>query len=227
MPPPKAMLAAMRILIVEDTADLSDAVQRHLRGQGHAVDCAATRDEAEAAWDVTEYDAVLLDLGLPDGSGLQLLRARRALGDRTPVLIATARDQISDRIAGLDAGADDYVVKPFDLGELSARLRAHARRAQGAPESELGIGGLRIDRARGRVHRGAEEIRLTSREWAVFEALLAARGHVLSRAQLEERLYDFDAEIAGNAVEVYVSRLRGKLGAALIETRRGLGYLVP
>jgi two-component system OmpR family response regulator len=217
----------MRVLLVEDTADLAEAVARALRAGGHAVDMAYSCAEAEDALAVVGFDAVILDLNLPDGSGLKLLRALRGRGDRTPVIIATAQDQISDRIAGLDAGADDYVVKPFDLGELSARLRAHARRAQGAPESELGIGGLRIDRARGRVHRGAEEIRLTSREWAVFDALLAARGHVLSRAQLEERLYDFDAEIAGNAVEVYVSRLRGKLGAALIETRRGLGYLVP
>ncbi len=225
--PPTVMLAPMRILIVEDTTDLSDAVQRHLRGQGHAVDAAATRDEAEAAWDVTEYDAILLDLGLPDGSGLQLLRARRAQGDRTPVLIATARDQISDRIAGLDAGADDYVVKPYDLDELAARLRAHARRAGGDPAAQVTLGEFRMDRAGGRLFRGTEEIRLTSREWAVLDALVAARGRVLSRQALEERLYAFDDEIAGNAVEVYVSRLRAKLGAEVIETRRGLGYLVP
>lgn len=217
----------MRVLIVEDSADLCDALLRHLRGQGHAVDCAATRADAEAAWDVAEYDAVLLDLGLPDGSGLDMLRARRAGGDRTPVLIATARDQISDRIAGLDAGADDYVIKPYDLDELSARLRAHARRAGGDPAAQVTLGEFRMDRAGARLFRGAQEIRLTSREWAVLDSLVAARGRVLSRQALEERLYTFDDEIAGNAVEVYISRLRAKLGSDLIETRRGLGYLVP
>lgn len=217
----------MRVLLVEDTSDLADAVLRHLRSQGHAVDHADSRDSAEAAWDVARYDLVLLDLGLPDGSGLELLRVRRAAGDRTPVVIATARDQISDRIAGLDAGADDYVVKPFDLGELSARLRAHARRAAGDPSAELCIGPYRIDRIGARVFFDGDEVRLTSREWAVLDALTASRGRVLSRQALEERLYAFDDEIAGNAVEVYVSRLRAKLGAEVIETRRGIGYLVP
>lgn len=217
----------MRILVIEDTPDLADALLRHLRGQGHATDHAASRDEAAAAWHVATYDVVLLDLGLPDGSGLDLLRARRAGGDRTPVIVVTARDQISDRIRGLDAGADDYLVKPFDLGELSARLRAHARRAAGDPSSELFVGPYRIDRIGARVFRDGDEVRLTSREWAVFDALTTSRGRVLSRQALEERLYAFDDEIAGNAVEVYVSRLRAKLGATVIETRRGLGYLVP
>ena len=217
----------MRLLLVEDTPDLARAVQEFLRGEGHAVDHAATLDEAGAAMAVADYACVILDLGLPDGSGLTLLRNRRNAGDRTPVLIATARDQISDRIAGLDAGADDYVVKPFDLDELGARIRAHARRAQGTPAARLEIAGLEIDRARSRVFREGAEIRLTSREWAVLDALLGARGRVLSKTALEEALYCFDAEIAGNAVEVYVSRLRTKLGAEVIETRRGLGYLVP
>lgn len=217
----------MRLLVVEDSPDLAEALLRHLRGQGHAVDHAGSVDAAEAALDVAEYAVALLDLGLPDGSGLDLLRRLRAKGDRLPVIIATARDQISDRIAGLDAGADDYVVKPFDLDELGARIRAHARRAQGTPAARLEIAGLEIDRARSRVFREGAEIRLTSREWAVLDALLGARGRVLSKTALEEALYCFDAEIAGNAVEVYVSRLRTKLGAEVIETRRGLGYLVP
>lgn len=216
----------MRLLVVEDMAHLADAVQRFLAGAGHAVDLAPDCATAEAALAVAQYDAVLLDLGLPDGSGLDLLRALRRRGDRTPVIIATALDQISDRIAGLDAGADDYVVKPFDLGELAARLRANARRATGAPSPDVMLAGLRIDRAAARVFRDDAEIRLTAREWAVLDALLAARGRVLSRAVLEERLYAFDAEIAGNAVEVYVSRLRAKLGAEVIATRRGLGYVV-
>ena len=217
----------MRVLLVEDSPDLADAVLRHLRGQGHAVDHAAGREAAEAAWDVADYDAVLLDLGLPDGSGLDILRARRQAGDRTPVILATARDQISDRISGLDAGADDYVVKPFDLGELTARLRAQARRAGGDPAGETRLGRYRIDRAGGRLFCEDAEVRLTARELAVLDALLRARGRVLSRAVLEERLYAFDDEIAGNAVEVYVSRLRAKLGAEVIETRRGMGYLIP
>lgn len=217
----------MRVLLIEDTADLADALRQHLRAGGHAVDHAASRAEAEAAWDIADYDVALLDLGLPDGSGLALLRGRRLAGDRTPVVIATARDQISDRIAGLDAGADDYVVKPFDLDELTARLRAQVRRAGGDPAGQVMLGDLRLDRSGGRVFRGDQEIRLTSRERAVLDALVTARGRVLSRSALEERLYAFDDEIAGNAVEVYVSRLRAKLGPAVIETRRGQGYLVP
>lgn len=217
----------MRVLLIEDTPDLAEAVLRYLRAEGHAVDHVASCDEAAAALRVADYAVVLLDLGLPDGTGLDLLRQRRAAGDRTPVIIATARDQISDRIAGLDAGADDYVVKPFDLGELAARLRAHARRGEGHPAPVIAIGELRVDRAGARVHLGTREIGLTSREWSVLDALVAARGRVLPKQALEEALYSFDDEIAGNAVEVYVSRLRAKLGAGVIVTRRGLGYLVP
>ena len=217
----------MRILLVEDTADLANAVAAHLRRSGHAVDHAPDQATAETAWSVADYAAVILDLGLPDGSGLSLLRSRRQAGDRTPVIVATAYDQISDRIAGLDAGADDYVVKPFDLEELQARIRAVARRADGLAASEVALGPLVIDRARARVRKDGEDIRLTSREWAVLDALLAARGRVLSRAALQDKLYAFDDDIAGNAVEVYVSRLRSKIGRDLIETRRGLGYCVP
>lgn len=217
----------MRVLLVEDTLDLAHSLLAHLRGQGHAVDHAEDAEGALAAMAVSDYACVVLDLGLPDGSGLDVLRARRARGDRTPVIIATARDQISDRIAGLDAGADDYVVKPFDLHELSARIRAHARRAQGLPETRIAVGPLQVDRAAAKVWRDGDEIRLTSREWALFDTLLGARGRVLAKPALEEALYAFDDRIEGNAIEVYVSRLRQKLGADTIETRRGLGYLVP
>lgn len=217
----------MRLLVVEDTPELAEAVLRYLRDAGHAVDHAADLASAEAAMDVARYACVVLDLGLPDGSGLELLRRRRKAGDRTPVVVATARDQISDRIAGLDAGADDYILKPFDLGELAARLRASARRGQGQPESRIVLDGLSVDRAAAKVWRDGAEIHLTSREWALFDALLAARGRVLSKTALEEALYAFDDAVEGNAVEVYVSRLRQKLGAEVIETRRGLGYLVP
>ena len=217
----------MRLLLVEDTEELAQSVLRFLQGEGHAVDHAPDLATAAAALAVAEYACVILDLGLPDGSGLELLRAARRAGDRTPMLIATARDQISDRIAGLDAGADDYVVKPFDLRELSARIRAHTRRAQGQPEVRVAVSGLDVDRAAARVWKDGAEIRLTSREWAVFDALMGARGRVVSKAVLEDVLGSFDAAIEGNAVEVYVSRLRGKLGAAVIETRRGLGYVLP
>ena len=217
----------MRLLLVEDTADLAQTVLRFLRAEGHAVDHAGDAATAAEAMAVAEYACVILDLGLPDGSGLEVLRARRRAGDRTPVLIATARDQISDRIAGLDAGADDYVVKPFDLRELSARIRAHARRGQGVPETRLVLGTLEVDRAAARLWQQGREIRLTAREWALFDALLGARGRVLSKSALEEVLGSFDALIEGNAVEVYVSRLRAKLGAGTIQTRRGLGYILP
>lgn len=216
----------MRLLFVEDTQDLAQSVLRYLRGQGHAVDHACDAAEAEAAFAVGDYACVILDLGLPDRSGLTLLKAWRAAADRTPVIIATALNQISDRIAGLDAGADDYVVKPFDLDELSARIRAHARRGQGVPETRIAVADLEVDRAAARVWRKEQEIRLTSREWALFDTMLGARGRVLAKSQLEEALYAFDAQIEGNAVEVYISRLRHKLGAALIETRRGLGYVL-
>ncbi|MBP7586446.1 MAG: response regulator transcription factor [Thermoanaerobaculia bacterium] len=217
----------MRLLVVEDTPDLADALVRHLRAEGHAVDHAATAEDAGAALRVADYAAVLLDLGLPDGSGLDLLRRERARGNRTPILIATARDRVSDRIAGLDAGADDYIVKPFDLDEVEARIRAQARRATAGGATEFSVGGLRVDVAAARVFGDAGEIRLTAREWSVLELLVSARGRVRSRAALEEALYAFDDDIEGNAVEVYISRLRSKLGAAVIETRRGLGYLIP
>jgi len=215
------------VLLVEDTADLAQTVGAYLRGLGHAVDIASTAAEAEDAWAIADYACVILDLGLPDGSGLDLLRARRRARDRTPVIIATALDQISDRIAGLDAGADDYVTKPFDLGELAARLRAHARRSEGQPNAEVEIGPWRINRAAAIVQQDGQDVRLTSREWSVLDTLLAARGRVLSKAALEEALYAFDDTIEGNAVEVYVSRLRAKLGPSLIETRRRLGYVIP
>ncbi len=187
----------------------------YLTRQGHAVEHVCDVEGAEAALATGGYACILLDLGLPDGSGLGLLQRLRRRSNRTPVLITTALDQISDRIAGLDAGADDYVVKPYDLHELAARIRAHARRGQGLPEARLAMGDLQVDRAAARVWRDGTELRLTSRE------------RVLSKSALEEALYAFDTQIEGNAVEVYISRLRGKIGAERIVTRRGLGYLVP
>ncbi|MCB1405361.1 MAG: response regulator transcription factor [Rhodobacteraceae bacterium] len=217
----------MRLLLVEDSADLSAAVLRYLRAEGHAADHAPDAASARDALAVAPYACVILDLGLPDGSGLEILRQMRAARDTTPVIVATARDQISDRIAGLDAGADDYLVKPFDLRELSARIRANARRAQGLPETRIAVAGLEVDRGAARVWRGGAEVSLTAREWAVLDALIGARGRVLTKGALEEALFAFDAPVDGNAVEVYVSRLRKKLGAEAIETRRGLGYVLP
>lgn len=217
----------MRLLLIEDNEDLARSLCRFLSLQGHAVDHVRELASAEAALRTGDFACVLLDLGLPDGSGLQILREMRARQDRTPVIITTALEQIRDRIAGLDAGADDYLVKPFDLQEIAARIRANARRGQGVPETRIQIGDLQIDRSAARVWRDAKEIRLTSREWALLDALLGARGRVLSKDMLENALYAFDAEIEGNAVEVYISRLRQKIGAEQILTRRGLGYLLP
>lgn len=214
----------MRILLIEDAAGLGEAVREQIAEDGHAVDWVQRLAQAEASLRSTAYDLVLLDLMLPDGQGLELLRRRRAAGDATPVIILTARDRISDRIAGLNAGADDYLVKPFDLDELSARVAAVARRYSGNPNPLLQLGALSVDRAARSVRREGTPVELTAREWALFEAFLQHPGALLSKAQLEERLYEFGAEIESNTIEVYISRLRKKLGQGLIETVRGMGY---
>ncbi|MBC7140450.1 MAG: response regulator transcription factor, partial [Defluviimonas sp.] len=165
-----------------------------------------------------------LDLMLPDGRGIGFLKALRLRGDVTPVIILTALDQVSDRIEGLNAGADDYLVKPFDLAELSARIGSVARRYSGNPNPIVTHGPLDIDLAARRVYRDGKPVPLTAREWALFEAFLARPGQLLSRAQLEEKLYSLDAEVESNTIEVHVSRLRKKLGAQVIETERGMGY---
>jgi len=187
------------------------------------------RDGAQAgtALASTAYDLLLLDLGLPRRSGLEVLRALRAHGQRLPVLIATARDAVAERVAGLDAGADDYIVKPYDLDELLARVRALLRRAQGRAEPAYAWGAVRIVPATREVTLGGQPVQLSAREWAVLEPLLARPGRVLSRQQLEDKLYAWGEEISSNAVEVYIHGVRRKLGAGLIENVRGLGYLVP
>jgi len=167
---------------------------------------------------------MLLDLHLPDGKGLEFLKAFRSDGYRTPVIILTARDQLSDRIDGLNAGADDYLVKPFDLGELSARLAAVARRYAGNPNPLIRLGPVEIDIALRRVTAGNEEIMLTAREWTVLEQFLGRPGITVGKGQIEDALYAFGAEVESNTVEVYVSRLRRKLGRRVIATVRGLGY---
>jgi two-component system OmpR family response regulator len=214
----------MRVLLIEDTAGLGEAVREQIADDGHAVDWVQRLAHAEASVRTTTYDLILLDLMLPDGRGLDFLRQRRSAGDTTPVIILTARDQISDRIAGLNAGADDYLVKPFDLFELSARVAAVARRYSGNPNPQMQLGELQIDLSAHSIARAGIGVDLTAREWALLEAFIQRPGALLSKAQLEERLYEFGAEIESNTIEVYISRLRKKLGRELIETVRGMGY---
>ena len=200
------------------------AVQQGLRGEGHAVDWVRDGREAEGAAAGGNYDLVILDLGLPRRDGLSVLRSMRAKRNDVPVLIMTARDAVTDRVAGLDAGADDYLVKPFDLDELAARVRAVMRRRAGRAQSLLRIGELEIDVKEKHVRFRGREVPLSAREYAILEALADRPGRVLSRAQLEERLYGWDEEIASNAVEVHIHALRRKLDPALIRNVRGLGY---
>lgn len=217
----------MRVLLVEDDEMLGDAVKTHVHRQGHAVDWALSRDEAEASLGAAEYDLILLDLRLPDGSGLDILKGLRAHRDEVPVIIMTAHDQVSDRIAGLNAGADDYLVKPVDLGELQARIHAVSRRYGTHKLPALTIDGIAVYPSERRI-AGAdgEDIQLSSREWAVLDRLIARKRAIVSKAQIEEALYEFGAEVESNTVEVYVSRLRRKLGKQAIETVRGIGYRI-
>ena len=206
---------------------IGEAVLDVLRAENFAVDWIRDGLEAIAAVRTQTYDLVLLDLGLPGCDGMDVLKSMRAALQRLPVLIATARDSVEQRIAGLDAGADDYVLKPYDLGELLARVRALLRRAAGRAEPVYEHLGVTINPATREVSVGGEPVVLSSREWAVLEPLLARPGVILSRAQLEEKIFSWGGEISSNAVEVYVHGLRKKLGPGLIQNVRGLGYLVP
>lgn len=214
----------MRILLIEDDAVLGAAVRDQIASDGHGVDWVQRLDAADTAVAGVPYDLVLLDLMLPDGRGIPFLRRLRARGAAVPVIILTALDQVSDRIEGLNAGADDYLVKPFDLAELSARIGAVARRYGGHPTPLITHGDLQIDLAARSIQRDGAPVPLTAREWALFEAFLSRPGQLLSKAQLEDKLYAFDTEVESNTIEVHVSRLRKKLGASVIETERGLGY---
>jgi two-component system, OmpR family, response regulator len=214
----------MRILLIEDDVVLGAAVRDQIAGDGHSIDWVQRLDAGDRAMAGVPYDLVLLDLMLPDGRGIPFLRRLRARGVATPVIIVTALDQVSDRIEGLNAGADDYLVKPFDLAELSARIGSVARRYGGNPNPIVIHGSLQIDLAARRIRRDGRPVTLTAREWALFEALLSRPGQLLSKAQLEEKLYAFDDEVESNTIEVHVSRLRKKLGAGIVETARGLGY---
>ena len=214
----------MRILLIEDDKVIGTAVREQIEADGHSVDWAQRLDAASDALGGAKFDLLLLDLMLPDGRGIGFLKSLRARGSTVPVIILTALDQISDRIEGLNAGADDYLVKPFDLAELSARIGSVARRYSGNPNPVLLLQGLAIDLAARTVQRGGKPIALTAREWVLFEAFLQKPTQLLSKAQLEERLYSFDTEIESNTIEVHISRLRKKLGASVLLTERGMGY---
>jgi DNA-binding response OmpR family regulator len=217
----------MRVLLVEDDPLLGDGVQVGLQQVGHTVDWVRDGVAAEQALATGDFDLVVLDLGLPRQDGLTVLRKLRRGGSGLPVLVLTARDTVADRVAGLDAGADDYLVKPFELEELAARLRAIARRGGGRSTPEIRYGDLVLDPAGRSVTLAGRPVDLTARELAILEALLTSAGRVLSRERLEAALYGWDEGVESNAIEVYVHHLRRKLGRDLIRTVRGLGYLVP
>jgi DNA-binding response OmpR family regulator len=225
----------MRILLIEDDNVLRHVMLKSLVDAGHRVDAAANLAQAGHFWRVQAFDVVLLDLNLPQsgqalapmGSGLSLLREARARGDRTPVMVLTARNRTEERIAGLDAGADDYLGKPFDLGEVEARLRALVRRSQGAADVTQ-VGQLRLDRKNRRVSLGEEALALPAREFEVLWELMTPPGRAVNKRALSDKLSDFDAALGDNALEAFISRLRRKLqdSGAAIRTLRGIGYLL-
>ena len=219
----------MRLLVVEDDRLLGDALQAGMTQAGYAVDWVtdgAAADSALADLTLHAYVAVVLDLGLPKRDGLAVLKKLRQRGSALPVLILTARDTVEDRIAGLDAGADDYLVKPFDMGELAARLRALVRRAEGRPVPVVACGGVVLDPAAHTVAVDGAAVDLSAKEFALLHVLMLNAGRVLSRSQIEQQLYNWDDETGSNTVEVYIHHLRRKLGRDVIRTIRGVGYLV-
>jgi len=217
----------MRLLLVEDDTMIGQSVQQGLRQEGFTVDWVQDGRAAELALEDHAYDSLVLDLRLPKKDGLDVLKGLRQRGNRIPVLVITARDAIADRVKGLDAGADDYLVKPFDLDELAARVRALLRRHSGRAEPLVRIGELTLDPATREVTFHGEPLRLSARELALLEALVHRPGIVLSREQLEQKLYGWGEEIGSNTVEVYIHALRKKLGHDFIKNVRGVGYMVP
>ena len=217
----------MRILLVEDDLLLGDGIKAGLAQGGFAVDWALDGRQAELALAGDEYDAIVLDLGLPKVDGMEVLRRLRSAGTAAPVLILTARDAVADRVAGLDAGADDYLTKPFDLAELQARLRALLRRSVGKTEPLVRHGTLELDPAAHTVSHDGRPVELSPREFAVLHELLRNAGRVLSKSHLEGRVYGWGEEVESNAIEVFVHHLRRKLSPDLVRTIRGVGYMIP
>jgi two-component system OmpR family response regulator len=216
----------MRLLLIEDDPTLGEGLRDFLRADGHRVDWCARLADTEALRG-EPYDAWLVDWQLPDGSGLDWVATRRSRGDKTPALMLTARDRLADRVRGLDAGLDDYLVKPFAPEELAARLRAVSRRSgAGAAQSRTAFGAVEVDLAARAAFVEGQRAELTAREWAVLEALVLRAGRIVPKADLEKIVLGFDSELASNALEVHVSALRRKLGRELIETVRGMGYRV-
>jgi two-component system OmpR family response regulator len=216
----------MRLLLVEDDTMIGESVLDLLRDEGYAVDWVKDGDIALTVLETEQYDLILLDLGLPKCDGLTVLKTLRDRKNLTPVLVATARDAVAQRIAGLDAGADDYIVKPYDLGEMLARIRSLLRRSVGRAEPVYEYGGVSIDPATREVTVDGQSVVVSAREWAILEMLLARPGTVLSRKQLEERLYSWKDGVNSNAIEVHIHSLRKKVGAELIQNVRGVGYMV-
>ncbi|MDQ1362970.1 MAG: two-component system, OmpR family, response regulator QseB [Pseudomonadota bacterium] len=216
----------MRLLLVEDDALLGDGIRNGLKQQDFAVEWLRDGESAVQGLLHEHYDAVVLDLGLPKKHGLDVLREIRSKGKTLPVLILTAQDAVEDRVAGLDAGADDYLIKPFDLDELYARIRALLRRAAGRAEPKIVYGEIEIDPAAHQVTLAGKPVELSRREYSVLLELMQNRGRVMSRSRLEEGLYEWGEQVESNTVEVHVHHLRKKLGSNLIRTMRGVGYMI-
>lgn len=216
----------MRVLLVEDDTLLGDGIRAGLRQDGYVVDWFTNGEDAEAALAVEAFDLMVLDLGLPGRDGLEVLNRLRRKGSKVPVLILTARDTVADRVKGLDVGGDDYMVKPFDLDELSARARALIRRSKGRASPTLEIGGLMLDPAAHEVSYEGHAIDLSPKEFAVLQTLMENAGKVVSRSRLQDSIYGWEQDVESNAVEVHVHHLRKKLSSKLIRTIRGVGYMV-
>jgi len=223
---PARSTSTMRLLLVEDDPMIGEAIRAGLRRDGFTIDWVQDGKSADEALQTERFDLALLDLGLPRADGLEILRKLRARGSELPVLIITARDAVSDRVTGLDAGADDYLVKPFELTELAARIRALLRRKSGRAAPQIEHLGLVLDPAAHRVTQNGKDVTLSPKEFSLLQVLLERPGAILSRAQLEERLYGWGEEVESNAIEVHIHGLRRKLGSDVIRNVRGVGYSV-